>query len=417
MTENVDLDSFRTKARAWAAANLEPRTDTGGHSLSESRTTPEDMAACRALQRKIFDAGFAGISYPKEYGGQGLTGDHERVWKEETGSYELPEFGGLNIVMFGAIGRSLLAHCTPEFLKQRIPKLLSGDEIWCQFYSEPDAGSDLAGIRTRATRDGDKWVLKGAKVWSTAAEHADWAMCLARTDWDVPKHRGLTWFAMPTDAEGLEVRPITMIAGATGFCEEFIDDVVVTDDRVIGEINQGWTVAQTMLVYERGGGDFNTAPVAPKELAPDLVELAKANDRLEDPMVRQAIARAHTNDFALYQLGKRLTRRLAASSTPDPSIAAYGKLGSGTYQPIRAKLALEIAGASELTWEVGAEPSETAVDFLNGRATAIAAGSNEMQRNGIAERVLGLPREPSFDSGKPFSDVLRDAVNWNGKVS
>ena len=418
MAETMDLDSFRMEARRWIEAKLKPRTDGGGRrTMSESRTTPAEIAACRALQRKLFDAGFAGISYPKEYGGRGLTADHEQVWREETFDRVLPSFGGLSNVMFTAIGRSLLAFCAPKFLEQHIPKLLSGEEIWCQFYSEPDAGSDLAGIRTRATRDGDQWILNGAKVWSTAADHADWAMCLARTDRDVPKHRGLTWFAVPTDADGLTIRPIPMIAGTTGFCEEFLDDVVVTDDEIIGEVNQGWTVAQTMLAYERGAGRFDTAPILPREMAPDLVELARANGRLDEPAVRQAIARAHTNDFAQFQLAQRLTKRLAASGTLDPSIAAYGKLASGTFAPVRAQLALQIAGASGLSWEAGGDPSQTAADFLNGRATAIAAGSNEMQRNGIGERVLGLPREPSFDSGKPFAEVLRDARNWSGKVS
>lgn len=418
MTETMDLDSFRMEARDWIEANLARRTDGRGRpTMSESRTTPQEMVACRALQRKLFDAGFAGISYPKEYGGRGLTSDHERVWREETFGYVLPEFGGLSNVMFTAIGRSLLAHCTHKFLEQRIPKLLSGEEVWCQFYSEPDAGSDLAGIRTRATRDGDKWILNGAKVWSTAANYADWAMCLARTDRDVPKHRGLTWFAIPTDADGLTIRPITMAAGATGFCEEFLDGVEVTDDERIGEVNQGWTVAQTMLVYERGAGQFDAAPVAPREIAPDLVELARANGRLEEPTIRQAIARAHTNDFAQYCLAQRLTKRLAASDTLDPSIAAYGKLAAGTFHPVRAQLTLRIAGAAGLSWEAGAGPTEEATGFLNGRAPSIAAGSNEMQRNGIGERVLGLPREPSFDSGKPFAEVLRDARNWSGKVS
>ena len=418
MTDRKNLDSFRLEAREWIKANLERHPDGSGHTpMTESRTTPEDMAACRALQRKLFDGGFAGISYPEEYGGQGLTADHERVWQEETFGYVLPDFAGTAKIMFGAIGRSLLAHCKPEFLEQRIPKMLSGEETWCQFYSEPDAGSDLAGIRTRADREGDNWVLNGAKIWSTAANYANWAMCLARTDRDVPKHRGLTWFAVPTNAEGLNIRPITMAAGATGFCQEFLDGVVVPDGQMIGELNQGWTVTQTMLVYERGAGQFDTAPVAPTEMAPDLVELARANGRLEDPTVRQALARAHTNDFAQFHLGQRLTKRLAASDTLDPSIAAYGKLAGGMFHPIRAQLAIKIAGASGLTWEVGAELTDEANGFLNGRAQSIAAGSNEMQRNGIGERVLGLPREPSFDSKKPFAEVLRDAQNWSGKVS
>ena len=257
MTETMDLEEFRREARSWVQDNLERRVGDSARTSSEDKS-PEEIAASRVLQRKLFDAGFAGISYPKEYGGRGLTPAHDRVWREETIDYVTPDFGGAGHVMFGAIGRSLLAHCTPEFLERRIPKLLAGEELWCQFYSEPEAGSDLAGIRTRATRDGDQWILNGAKIWSTGAHHADWAMCLARTDWDVPKHTGLTWFAVPTDAKGLTIRPIVQINGATGFCEEFLDDVAVSDDDVIGEVNQGWTVTRrcssTNVEPGRAGG-------------------------------------------------------------------------------------------------------------------------------------------------------------------
>lgn len=415
MSETMDLEEFRQEVRSWVSDNLERRVGDSARTSSEDKT-PEEIAASRVLQRKLFDAGFAGISYPKEYGGRGLTPAHERVWREETIGYVTPDFGGAGHVMFGAIGRSLLAHCTPEFLERHIPRILSGEELWCQFYSEPEAGSDLAGIRTRATRDGEQWVLNGAKIWSTGAHHADWAMCLARTDWDVPKHTGLTWFAVPTDAEGLTIRPIVQINGATGFCEEFLDDVVVSDDDVIGEVNQGWTVTQTMLVYERGAGESGR-PNEPRELAPDLVALASRAGRTDDPVVRQAIARAHINDFAQFHLGRRIVARLALSDIPNPAVAAYGKLASGTLTPIRAQIGVQVAGTADLTWEKDGEPSDVAINHLNGRMTSIAAGTNEMQRNGIGERVLGLPREPSFDSKKPFAEVVKDARNWSGKVS
>lgn len=413
--DTVHPDEFRREARAWIESNLERQGSADVMRHSESKSA-EEIVESRALQRRLFEAGFAGISYPKEYGGRGLTNVHEQVWRQETVGYVTPDFGGATHVMFGAIGRSLLAHCSPEFLEDRIPRLLSGEELWCQFYSEPEAGSDLAGIRTRATQDGAQWVLNGAKIWSTGADHADWAMCLARTNWDVPKHRGLTWFAVPTNAAGLTIRPIIQINGATGFCEEFLDDVVVTDDEVIGEVNQGWTVTQTMLVYERGAGQSGSSPLEPRELAPDLVALARRTGRTDDPIVRQAIARGHINDFAQHHLSKRVVARLATSSVPDPSIAAYGKLASGALAPIRSQLAVEIAGSHGLLWEQGSAPSETAIGFLNGRMGSIAAGTNEMQRNGIGERVLGLPREPSFDSQKPFATVMRDARNWSGKV-
>jgi alkylation response protein AidB-like acyl-CoA dehydrogenase len=412
----VDVDRFRTQARAWIEANLERRAPKAGRE-PRGETTPERIAEARALQRRLFDAGYAGLTYPAEYGGRGLTAAHERAFREEAADYVTPDLGVAGGVTFGPIGRSLLGHASPAMLERHIPRILSGEEIWCQFYSEPEAGSDLAGIRTRATRDGDHWILNGSKIWSSGAYYADWAMCLARTDWDVPKHRGLTWFAVPTDAAGLTIRQITQINGDAEFCEEFLDDVVVTDDDIIGEVNRGWTVTQTMLVYERGAGESNGTVVEPRELAPDLVALARRVGRSDDPVARQAIARAHINDYAQHHLGRRIAARLRASDTPDAAVAAYSKLAAGMYTPVRARLALEIGGSEALTWskdDVAA--GRPALDYLNGRQIAIAAGTNEMQRNGIGERVLGLPREPSFDTTKPFNEVLRNSRGWSGKV-
>ncbi|MBL7500240.1 acyl-CoA dehydrogenase family protein [Frankia sp. CNm7] len=421
MTDEVSdgasgLDEFRAEARAWLAANLE-RRPAGVRDGGEARGD-EEVAAARPLQRKLFDGGYAGLSFPREYGGRGLTGHHERVFVEESRGYLTPHFGGAGHVTFTAIARSMLAHASPEFLRRHIPPILKGERLWCQFYSEPEAGSDLAGIRTTARREGDRWVLNGSKIWSTGAHQADYAMCLARTDWDVPKHRGLTWFAVPTDARGVTVRPIRQINGESGFCEAFLDDVVVSDEDIIGEVNQGWSVAQTMLVYERGAGSSGGARVEPRVLAPELVALARKVGRLDDPLARQAIARAHVNEFAQYHLGLRIAARLRSSATPQPAVAAYGKLAAGVLSPIRARLTVEIGGAEALTWPRGADETATqpATSYLNGRMVAIAAGTNEVQRNGIGERVLGLPREPSFDARKPFRDVVRDARTWDGRI-
>jgi alkylation response protein AidB-like acyl-CoA dehydrogenase len=417
-TTPVDVEAFRAEVRAWARENLEPLADPPrGARPERAPLTEERLATARALQRKVFDAGFAGISYPARYGGRGLTGLHERAFREETAGYVMPDFGVLGSVTLGAIGRSLLAHCTPEFLERHIPKILSGEEMWCQFYSEPEAGSDLAGIRTRAVRDGERWVISGSKIWSSGAHFADWAMCLARTDWDVPKHRGLTWFALPTSAKGVTIRPIRQISGDAEFCEEFLDEVEVGDDDVIGEVNRGWAVTQTMLVYERGAGEMGATPVEPRELAPDLVALARRVGRTDDPAARQAIARAHVNDYAQYHLGRRIADRLRSQAEPDHAVAAYGKLAAGVLTPIRSRLAMEIGGPTALAWASGdSEGGRPALDYLNGRRISIAAGTNEVQRNGIGERVLGLPREPSFDTNKPFNEVLGDARNWSGKV-
>jgi alkylation response protein AidB-like acyl-CoA dehydrogenase len=422
MTDRADqmigLDEFRSQARAWLEANLPRWADPSEIRRGAEDPPPDEVAAARVLQRKLFDAGYAGISYPKEYGGAGLSDAHDRVFREESRHFLMPSFGGAGHVTFGPIGRSLLAHSPAEFLARHIPRMLAGDELWCQFYSEPEAGSDLAGIRTTAARDGDRWVLNGSKIWSTGAHHADWAMCLARTDWNVPKHRGLTWFALPTHAAGVTVRPILQINGGTGFCESFLDDVVVGDDDVIGDVNQGWSVTQTMLVYERGAGDAGVPPAEPRSLAPDLVALAASTGRLGDPVARQLVARAHVNDFAQYHLGRRLAARIRSASTPQPGLASYGKLASGTLAPIRARIGVELGGPEVLLWADGAGEAvmAPAITYLNGRMTSIAAGTNEMMRNGIAERVLGLPREPSFDSNKPFSDVVRDARHWDGHV-
>jgi alkylation response protein AidB-like acyl-CoA dehydrogenase len=411
----VDVDRFREQARAWIEANLEPRP-SGGREVRRERAL-DDIAAARALQRRLFDGGYAGLSFPAEYGGRGLTAAHERAFREEAADFVTPDLGVAGGVTFGPIARSLLAHASPAFLQRHIPKILSGEEIWCQFYSEPEAGSDLAGIRTRAMRDGDHWILNGSKIWSSGAHYADWAMCLARTDWEAPKHRGLTWFAVPTDAEGVTVRQITQINGDAEFCEEFLDDVVVTDDDLIGEVNHGWSVTQTMLVYERGAGESNVAVREPRALAPDLVELARRVGRVEDPLARQAIARAHINDYAQFHLGRRIAARLRSSNAPDHAVAAYSKLAAGMLTPERARLGLEIGGSEALAWASDDETARRpAVDYLNGRQIAIAAGTNEMQRNGIGERVLGLPREPSFDSTKPFSEVLRNSRDWSGRV-
>ncbi|MFI5042716.1 MAG: acyl-CoA dehydrogenase family protein, partial [Acidimicrobiales bacterium] len=280
-------------------------------------------------------------------------------------------------------------------------------------------GSDLAGVTTRAERDGDRWILSGSKIWSSGAYYADYGMCLARTNWDVPKHRGLTWFAVRTGAPGVTVQPIQMINGDAEFCQEFFDDVELTDDDVIGEVDHGWTVAQTMLVFERGGGAAEVPSTAPpaSALAPDLVVLAQRLGREQDPAVRQLIARAHVNDFVQRQLGNRVGGLLRASNGTDAGVAAYGKLAAGTFTAERARIGMEVGGAGALVWEPGDEQGmTTAVDYLIGRMPAIAGGTNEMQRNGIGERVLGLPREPAFDLDKPFREVVHNAANWSGRA-
>ncbi|HEX5587684.1 MAG TPA: acyl-CoA dehydrogenase family protein [Acidimicrobiia bacterium] len=415
-----DLDSYRERARAWLAENLEPRDPSARPRVhGRDHKTREMFEPERALQRRLFDAGYAGITWPVEYGGQGLTPEYEVTFAREARQYRTPEFGAAAGTTFNVCGRTMLAHASPEFLALHVPRMLAGEELWVQFFSEPGAGSDLAGVTSRADRDGDRWILNGAKVWTSAGHYADFGMCLARTDWDVPKHRGLTWFAVDVTAPGVTVSPIRELNGAAEFSQEQFDDVVLTDADVIGTVNDGWTVAQTMLIYERGGGVANAAMMpapARRRFAPDLVDVARRAGRLDDPHVRQLIAREHIDEFAVGELRKRMGARMRIEGGANAGLASYAKLGGGVTRARRVVTAMEIGRARTLTWAPGDRDGETpALAFLNGRLGCIAGGTNEIQRNGIGERVLGLPREPSFDTTRPFREVVQEAAKWTGR--
>jgi len=407
------LDDYRNAARAWLAANM-TRRDGPPEDGDVDDYTPDVMAANRALQRRLYEGGYAGITWPVEYGGQGLSRAHEAVFWEEAAEFVMPDFGALTITTFYVCVPTMLTSASPEFLRRYVPKVLAGEQLVCQFFSEPSSGSDLAGARTSAVRDGEDWVLNGQKIWSTFANLADAGMCLARSDWSVPKHQGLTWFLVPCDAPGLTIRPIQQINEVAEFCEEFFDDVVVPDSDRLCDVNAGWALTRTMFVFERGAGrPEDESPLeGPGPLAPDLVALARRTERLQDPLVRQQLARAHTTDYVGKVLGARIAH-LGRLGQLNPGVASYVKLFRGTTSPQRARLTAEIGGAAAMTWDP-AEPdgAEPALAYVRGRGASIAGGTNETQRNVIGERALGLPREPSFDTDKPYSDVLRDARNW-----
>jgi alkylation response protein AidB-like acyl-CoA dehydrogenase len=417
-----DPEDYREQARAWMEANLERRVDAEGGARppmlgNSADKTAEGIAPERRLQRRLYDAGYAGITWPVAYGGQGLGPAHQRAFDEEALHFVLPDFGIAGGTTFGVCAPTMLAHASPAFLERHIPRILAGEELFAQFFSDPEAGSDLAGVRTQAVRDGERWILNGSKIWSSGAYYADYGMCLARTDWDVPKHRGLTWFAVPTTAKGVTIRRIRQINGNAEFCQEFFDDVELTDHDVIGEVNGGWTVTQTMLFFERGGGGGVGRMPTRGGIAPDLVELAATAGRLDDPLVRDLIARAHVDDLVRDAFLARLGGLMAASPALAASLASYGKLATGTFDPVRANLALQVGGVHAVVWGRSPSPgADAATGLLNSRILSIAGGSNEMQRNAIGERVLGLPREPAFDTRKPFREVLRDAQNWSGQV-
>ena len=409
----ADLGEFRERARAWISDNLDPRSGPEADAHPVDYYTSDVMARNRALQRRLWEGAYAGISWPARYGGQGLSPAHEAAFLDEARGFQLPDFGLLRATTFEVCVPTMIAHGPPEFLEHFVPRVLAGDALVCQYFSEPEAGSDLAGVRTRAARVDDGWEINGQKVWSTMAHLADWGMCLARTDWDVPKHRGLTWFAIPCAAEGVITRPIRQINETAEFCEEFFTNVRVPDEHRISPVNEGWAMAQTMLAFERGAGDAaHRWPVTAGAVRPELVDLARRAGSLDDPATHELLARSQEIDVVERALRARI-QQYADLRRLDAALAAYGKLFMGMYNPVRARIRVGVGGLGSLGWAAGdPEGRSTAQAYLNARIYSIAGGTNEMQRNAIAERTLGLPREPRFDTDKPFTEVLRDAARW-----
>ena len=409
-----DVEEFRLAARSWLAQNLERRSGQEERSARGlTHRTIEDIATQRALQKRLYDAGFAGITWPVDYGGRGLSPAHEAAFIDESEPYRLPDMGIAGVVTIKVCAEVILRHASEDFKRRHLPKMLSGEEIWVEFFSDSAAGSDLAGIVTTAVRahgeGGDDWVLNGEKVWSSGAYYADFGLTLARTDWDVAKHKGLTWFAVATRQPGVTVEPLREITGDIEFCREIFRDARIPDSERIGEEGSGWQVAQTALRFEReaSSGSLTSGTKAPRPgpLAPDLVELARRAGRERDSHARQLIAKAHGEDFASRALGERLARLMAAGHPAGGALISYVKLARGIVEPNHAKAAIEIGGDAAVSWPKGDRLGATfALDYLNSRVTSIAGGTNEIQRNTLGERVLGLPREPNVEQDLSFRE-------------
>jgi alkylation response protein AidB-like acyl-CoA dehydrogenase len=411
--ENVD--AFRTRARAWLETNL-PRLPEGVDPQSFARHDEAGWARARELQRVLFEGGFAGLCFPKEYGGQGLTLEHQRAFNQECAGYEMPLV--LNIPTLTILAATLVDFGTEEQKHWHLPAILRGDEIWVQMLSEPTGGSDLAGCLTRATRDGDMWIVSGSKIWSSSAYAADYALLLARTDWDVPKHRGLTMFIVQIHQAGIHIDQIRQVDGSMEFCQEFFDDVALTRDAVVGDANDGWTVASQLLHHERnavgGASPYSSGPGLGRRARTgpptDLLDAAHARGVSRDSRIRQLVGEAYSLACLHEPLADRITSGVRSGKLPGPA-GALLKLYTATTGVRRATIALEVAGAAAAAWRDGDELAEAAgVGFLARQASCLAGGSNEMQRNIISERVLGMPREFAADRDVPFSEVKRNVV-------
>ena len=410
------VESFRLRARAWLAESM-PRIPEGAPPVTRADVA-QVWVRDRELQRRLWEGGFAGICFPAEYGGLGLDIEYQRAFTAESLPYEMPVH--LNVPNFSILGATLVDYGTHEQKARYLPPLLQGAEQWVQFLSEPTGGSDLAGCVTRADRDGDEWVLNGSKIWSTAAMSADYAMCLARTDWDAPKHRGLTMFIMKIHQPGVQVDPIKQVNGSLEFCQEFFDDVVLPADAPIGDVNDGWSVAQALLAHERnavgGGSPYISGRNHLAEGADGARDLtyAKIADALgcaDDPVARQLVAEAHVLDVVQRGLVRRVSLGMTDGALPGAA-AAITKLFTATSGVRKTEIGVTIGGADAVTWALDADgpAREAGTMFLERQALCLAGGSNEIQRNIIAERVLGMPREWAADRDIPYRDVRRNAL-------
>ncbi|HEX3965649.1 MAG TPA: acyl-CoA dehydrogenase family protein [Trebonia sp.] len=407
-----DLGTFLARARKWIAANLEPLNGADPF-LGHARDEADQVVRAKAIQRKLWDGGFAGLCYPAEYGGQGLPPEYQQAFSHESRGYELPML--FNTPTLTIIMPTILDFGTEEQKQRCIPAVLRGEELWVQFLSEPTGGSDLAGALTRATRDGDVYVLSGSKIWSSYAWRSDYAVCVCRTDWDVPKHRGLSVLMVKVHQPGIQVRQIKQVDGTEEFCQEFFDDVPVPAGQMLGRANDGWTVASRMLFHERAA----VSGASPYEVGPRISErrggrgglavLAELAGRREDPRVRQLLGEARVLDRVHRALVRRIGTSIQAGRLP-PTAGSIPRLSSGLLGVRLASIALEIAGDRAVAWEAGDQFGELGVAYLARQGGCLGGGTTEIARNIISERVLGMPRERAEDLGVPFREVRTNAM-------
>jgi alkylation response protein AidB-like acyl-CoA dehydrogenase len=410
LPEMESVEAFAARARQWLAENLEPGLPL--YSVPNGVDEDEErafVARVRALQRTIFDAGFAGICFPREYGGLGLTEAHQQAFNLEISGYQYPTL--LQIPTFVPCAAVLLEFGTEEQKLRHLPAILAGDEVWMQFLSEPSGGSDVAGALTTAIRDGDEWIINGSKIWTSGAWYADYGLCLLRTNWDVPKHRGLSVFIIEIDQPGLELHRIEMIDGSREFCQEFMTDVRVSDDRRIGDVDDGWTVGTRWMFHERnamgGGSPYLSRPPTREgevDVLESLYELARGTGQMADPLVRDLLGEAHTLQRVQTELSNRVGEGISTGRFSDAS-AGLARLMRAVSQNRRTTIGMELAGSAAAASGSDDPAFGFGTNYLVRQSSSIGGGTTEMARNNIAERVLGMPREVTHDKAMPYRDV------------
>jgi acyl-CoA dehydrogenase len=401
--DDISLDDLAAEAEAFLSANAPLRVESefewgrGSDRVALiPESTPEqdriELAAAREWSRKVFDAGFGWLTGPPAYGGRGLGRDHERRWREIEARYETaPQtiFG----VGLGMVAPTILAHGTEEVKQRYLRAMYRGDLLGCQLFSEPGAGSDLAGLQTRAVRDGDEWVVNGQKVWTSFAHLADIGEIICRTNPDAPKHRGLTGFVVDMRAEGVEIRPLRQMTGGCSFNEVYFTDVRIPDSHRLGDVDGGWTVALTTLMNERaaiggGGGGAGAGGMS------RLIELVRHTGRNRDPLVRQQLARVIVNGRVARFTNLRAMAKIAAGQAPGPEMS-IAKMALTENMLLTCDLVSSVLGP-ELVADSGRWGTYAWGELVLGvPGMRVAGGTDEVLRNIVGERVLGLPKEPA----------------------
>jgi alkylation response protein AidB-like acyl-CoA dehydrogenase len=394
LNDTPEQAEYRTRVRAWLSEHRDEAPVLRGEGALKDED--EIIAARRAWQGQLAEAGLAGVTWPKEFGGQGLGPIEQVIVNQEISQAGVP--GILDVIGVGMLGPTIIAHGTDEQKGRYLGPMLHGDEVWCQMFSEPAAGSDLAGIQTRAKEDNGGWILNGQKVWTTNAQFASYGLLLARTNPDVPKHKGLTMFIVPMDAEGVTVRGLRQISGEAEFNEVFFDDVHLDADAVCGPVDGGWGTALTTLMYERvtiGLGSEGMGYRADRYAE----EIARDDVARRDAEIRQRLGEIATDLTAIRFGGYRILTALAKGQIPGPE-SGLAKVTLVNAAIRAGELVADVIGPEALD-----EESEWAymISFLPGLKSA--GGTEEILRNTIGERVLGLPPEPRLDKGIPFSEL------------
>jgi len=391
-------DDFRTRARAWLAANAPRRgSDEDGEGASQAAVISEQ----KAFQAKLLDAGFAGITWPKEYGGQGLTSIEQIIWSQESRDYDLPN--GAFFIGISMPGNTILEVGSEEQKKRFLPPMLRGEEIWCQLFSEPGAGSDVASLQTTAVRDGDEWVLNGQKVWTSGAQYSDYGAVLARTDASKPKHSGISMFIVNMHDPGVTVRPLKVATGHSPFNEVFFDNVRMPAGALIGLENKGWDAAVVMLRHERIAIGTMGAPRTSPLGFESLRDLAAGMGRTGDQAVRRKLAELYARGKAVQLFALMLREETQAGRMPGAR-GSVAKLAGSELGRFAGTVAAEVLGDQIAAYDDDALAAVT-TSIVAAPGSAIAGGTSEIQRNIIGERVLGLAKDPGVDRATPFNQL------------